>query len=136
MLIHFSEHIQSIIKTLPDQPGVYQYFDQDNILLYVGKAKNLKKRVSSYFSKEHDSNRLRIMVKKIYDIKTIKVNSELDALLLENNLIKNLKPKYNINLRDDKTYPWIIIKKERFPRLFHTRKHIKDGSDILVRTLP
>ncbi len=129
MLIHFSEHIQSIIKTLPDQPGVYQYFDQDNILLYVGKAKNLKKRVSSYFSKEHDSNRLRIMVKKIYDIKTIKVNSELDALLLENNLIKNLKPKYNINLRDDKTYPWIIIKKERFPRLFHTRKHIKDGSE-------
>lgn len=129
MLNHFSEHIQSIIKTLPDQPGVYQYFDQDNHLLYVGKAKNLKKRVSSYFSKEHDSNRLRIMVKKINDIKTIKVNSELDALLLENNLIKNLKPKYNINLRDDKTYPWIIIKKERFPRLFHTRKHIKDGSE-------
>lgn len=129
MLNHFSEHIQSIIKTLPDQPGVYQYFDEDNLLLYVGKAKNLKKRVSSYFSKEHDSNRLRIMVKKIYDIKTIKVNSELDALLLENNLIKNLKPKYNINLRDDKTYPWIIIKKERFPRLFHTRKHIKDGSE-------
>ncbi len=129
MLNHFSEHIQSIIKTLPDQPGVYQYFDEDNLLLYVGKAKNLKKRVSSYFSKEHDSNRLRIMVKKINDIKTIKVNSELDALLLENNLIKNLKPKYNINLRDDKTYPWIIIKKERFPRLFHTRKHIKDGSE-------
>jgi len=129
LLNHFSEHIQSIIKTLPDQPGVYQYFDQDNHLLYVGKAKNLKKRVSSYFSKEHDSNRLRIMVKKINDIKTIKVNSELDALLLENNLIKNLKPKYNINLRDDKTYPWIIIKKERFPRLFHTRKHIKDGSE-------
>jgi len=129
LLNHFSEHIQSIIKTLPDQPGVYQYFDEDNLLLYVGKAKNLKKRVSSYFSKEHDSNRLRIMVKKIYDIKTIKVNSELDALLLENNLIKNLKPKYNINLRDDKTYPWIIIKKERFPRLFHTRKHIKDGSE-------
>lgn len=129
MLNQFSEHIQSIIKTLPDQPGVYQYFDEDNLLLYVGKAKNLKKRVSSYFSKEHDSNRLRIMVKKIYDIKTIKVNSELDALLLENNLIKNLKPKYNINLRDDKTYPWIIIKKERFPRLFYTRKHIKDGSE-------
>lgn len=129
MLNHFSEHIQSIIKTLPDQPGVYQYFDEDNLLLYVGKAKNLKKRVSSYFSKEHDSNRLRIMVKKINDIKTIKVNSELDALLLENNLIKNLKPKYNINLRDDKTYPWIIIKKERFPRLFYTRKHIKDGSE-------
>lgn len=129
MLNHFSEHIQSIIKTLPDQPGVYQYFDEDNLLLYVGKAKNLKKRVSSYFSKEHDSNRLRIMVKKINDIKTIKVNSELDALLLENNLIKNLKPKYNINLKDDKTYPWIIIKKERFPRLFYTRKHIKDGCE-------
>ncbi len=129
MLEDFSEHIQSIIKTLPDLPGVYQYFDEENVLLYVGKAKNLKKRVSSYFAKEHDSSRLRLMVKKINDIKTIKVNSELDALLLENNLIKNLKPRYNINLRDDKTYPWIILKKERFPRLFYTRRQIKDGSE-------
>src|ERR1700755_2190913 len=104
----FSEHIKSLIKTLPDTPGVYQYFDAEKTLLYVGKAKNLKKRVTSYFTKEHDSSRLRVMVRKISDIKTVKVNSELDALLLENNLIKNLKPRYNINLRDDKTYPWII----------------------------
>ncbi len=125
----FSEHIRALIKTLPDSPGVYQYFDADNGLLYVGKAKNLKKRVTSYFTKEHDSARLRIMVRKISDIKTVKVNTELDALLLENNLIKNLKPKYNINLRDDKTYPWIILKKERFPRLFYTRRQVKDGSE-------
>lgn len=126
---HFPEHISTLIKTLPETPGVYQYFDEDGNLLYVGKAKNLKKRVSSYFTKEHDSGRLRIMVSKIADIKTVKVNSELDALLLENNLIKNLKPRYNINLRDDKTYPWIILKHERFPRLFYTRKQIKDGSE-------
>jgi excinuclease ABC subunit C len=125
----FSEHITALIKTLPETPGVYQYFDADNVLLYVGKAKNLKKRVTSYFTKEHDSGRLRIMVRKIHDIKTVKVNSELDALLLENNLIKNLKPRYNINLRDDKTYPWIILKKERYPRLFYTRRHVKDGSE-------
>lgn len=129
MLEDFPEHIQSKIRTLPDLPGVYQYYDEDELLLYVGKAKNLKKRVSSYFVKEHDSSRLRMMVKKIHDIRTIKVNSELDALLLENNLIKNLKPKYNINLRDDKTYPWIILKKERFPRLFYTRRQVKDGSE-------
>jgi excinuclease ABC subunit C len=125
----FPEHIKNILKTLPDGPGVYQYYDAENLLLYVGKAKNLKKRVTSYFTKEHDSGRLRIMVRKINDIKTIKVNSELDALLLENNLIKSLKPRYNINLRDDKTYPWIILKNERFPRLFYTRKQIKDGSE-------
>jgi len=129
MLEDFPEQVRSIVKTLPEGPGVYQYYDDDQNLLYVGKAKNLKKRVSSYFAKEHDNGRLRLMVKKIKDIKTIKVNSELDALLLENNLIKNLKPRYNINLRDDKTYPWIILKKERFPRLFHTRKQIKDGSE-------
>jgi len=125
----FPEHIRNILKTLPDTPGVYQYYDTENLLLYVGKAKNLKKRVTSYFTKDHDSGRLRIMVSKIHDIKTVKVNSELDALLLENNLIKSLKPRYNINLRDDKTYPWIILKNERFPRLFYTRKHIKDGSE-------
>ncbi len=125
----FPEHIVNLIKTLPEGPGVYQYFDKEQTLLYVGKAKNLKRRVTSYFTKEHDSGRLRIMVSKINDIKTVKVNSELDALLLENNLIKNLKPRYNINLRDDKTYPWIILKNERFPRLFYTRKQIKDGSE-------
>lgn len=129
MIEDFSEHIQSIIKSLPETPGVYQYYDKENTLLYVGKAKSLKKRVSSYFTKEHDNARLRLLVKKISDIKTVKVNTELDALLLENNLIKNLKPRYNVNLRDDKTYPWIIIKNERFPRIFYTRKQIKDGSE-------
>lgn len=108
---------------------MYQYFDEEKNLLYVGKAKNLKKRVSSYFSKEHDNARLRLLVKKIADIKTVKVDTELDALLLENNLIKSLKPKYNVNLRDDKTYPWIVIKKERFSRIFPTRKMIRDGSE-------
>jgi excinuclease ABC subunit C len=127
--LNSSEHINAILKSLPDTPGVYQYFDSEQQLLYVGKAKNLKKRVTSYFTKEHDNNRLRILVRKIADIKTIKVNSELDALLLENNLIKSLKPKYNVNLRDDKTYPWIVLKKEAFPRLFYTRKLIKDGSE-------
>lgn len=126
---NFPQHIQTLLKTLSDGPGVYQYYDKENNLLYVGKAKNLKKRVSSYFTKEHDNARLRLLVKKINDIKTVKVNTELDALLLENNLIKSLKPKYNVNLRDDKTYPWIIIKNERFPRVFYTRKQIKDGSE-------
>src|ERR1043165_1979566 len=110
MAEHHTDHIRNIIKTLPDSPGVYQYFDSEKTLLYVGKAKNLKKRVSSYFMKDLGSTRLRVMVNKIADIKTVKVNSELDALLLENNLIKSLKPRYNINLRDDKTYPWIILK--------------------------
>jgi len=125
----FPEHILTTLKVLPDTPGVYQYYDKENNLLYVGKAKNLKKRVSSYFTKEHGNARLTLMVKKITDIKTIKVETELDALLLENNLIKSLKPRYNVNLRDDKTYPWIIIKNERFPRIFYTRKKIKDGSE-------
>lgn len=129
MIVDSSDYIQSIIKSLPETPGVYQYYDKENNLLYVGKAKNLKKRVTSYFTKDHDNARLRLLVKKINDIKTVKVNTELDALLLENNLIKSLKPKYNVNLRDDKTYPWIIIKNERFPRLFYTRKQIKDGSE-------
>jgi excinuclease ABC subunit C len=121
--------LESLLKTLPEGPGVYQYFDEEKQLLYVGKAKNLKKRVASYFTKIHDNARLRLMVSKIADIKTIKVNTESDALLLENNLIKNLKPRYNINLKDDKTYPWIVIKKERFPRIFPTRKMIRDGSE-------
>jgi len=108
---------------------VYRYYDEDNNLLYVGKAKNLKKRVTSYFTKEHDTYRLRIMVKKIVDIKTIIVDTEMDALILENNLIKSLTPKYNIMLRDDKTYPWIVITKERFPRIYHTRQLKKDGAD-------
>ena len=115
--------------TLPNKPGVYQYYDKDEKLLYVGKAKNLKKRVSSYFTKQHDSGKTRVLVKKIVTIKHIVVETETDALLLENNLIKKYQPRYNILLKDDKTYPWICIKKERFPRVFSTRKMIKDGSE-------
>ena len=117
------------ISTLPNKPGVYQYYDKDAKLLYVGKAKNLKKRVSSYFTKQHDSGKTRVLVKKIITIKHIVVETETDALLLENNLIKKYQPRYNILLKDDKTYPWICIKKERFPRVFSTRKMIKDGSE-------
>lgn len=117
------------IKTLPSSPGVYQYFDKEEKLIYVGKAKNLKKRVSSYFTKTHDSGKTRVLVKNINTIKHIVVNTETDALLLENNLIKKYKPKYNVLLKDDKTYPWICIKKERFPRVFMTRRVIKDGSE-------
>ena len=115
------------LKTLPDSPGVYQYFDKEDIILYVGKAKNLKKRVASYFTKNHENAKTRILVNKIVSIKHIVVETETDALLLENNLIKKHQPRYNIMLKDDKTYPWICIKKERFPRVFMTRRVIKDG---------
>jgi len=121
--------LEQQIKILPDSPGVYQYYDASDRLLYVGKAKNLKKRVSSYFTKSHDSARLRVLVRKIDRIEFIVVKTEIDALLLENNLIKKNRPRYNIMLRDDKTYPWICIKKERFPRVFSTRRVIKDGSE-------
>lgn len=117
------------IQTLPDNPGVYQYFDKDDKLLYVGKAKNLKKRVMSYFNKIHDSGRTNVLVKKIVSVKHIVVPTESEALLLENNLIKKLQPRYNIMLKDDKTYPWICIKREPFARVFSTRKVIKDGSE-------
>ena len=117
------------IQTLPDNPGVYQYYDKDGKILYVGKAKNLKKRVSSYFNKVHDTAKTNVLVKKIVTIKHIVVSSEQDALLLENNLIKKLQPRYNVLLRDDKTYPWICIKKEPFSRIFPTRRMIKDGSE-------
>lgn len=123
------EHLSHIIKTLPHQPGVYQYFDKKGKILYVGKAKDLKKRVSSYFTKNHDHAKTAVLVKKIAEIKHIVVNTETDALLLENNLIKKLQPRYNVLLKDDKTYPWICIKKERFPRVFYTRNVIKDGSE-------
>lgn len=116
------------IKVLPNAPGVYQYFDKDDKILYVGKAKNLKKRVASYFNKVHDTAKTNVLVKKIVAIKHIVVETETDALLLENNLIKSYQPRYNILLKDDKTYPWICIKKESFPRVFSTRKLIKDGS--------
>lgn len=117
------------ISTLPHAPGVYQYYDKQGKLLYVGKAKDLKKRVASYFNKEHDNARTRLLVKKIRSIKHIVVVTETDALLLENNLIKKYQPRYNVMLKDDKSYPWLCIKKERFPRVFSTRKLIKDGSE-------
>ncbi|MGB0776770.1 MAG: excinuclease ABC subunit UvrC [Flavobacteriaceae bacterium] len=120
--------LQLQLKTLPDSPGVYQYFDQEDKILYVGKAKNLKKRVSSYFTKQHDYGKTKVLVKKIRRIEFIVVDTETDALLLENNLIKKYQPRYNILLKDDKSYPWICIKKEAFPRVFMTRNVIKDGS--------
>ena len=116
------------IATLPDAPGVYQFYDKQKKLLYIGKAKNLQKRVRSYFNKEHDNARTRIMVKKIHSIRHIVVDTETDALLLENNLIKKYQPRYNVLLKDDKSYPWICVKKEPFPRVFMTRRLIKDGS--------
>lgn len=117
------------LQTLPESPGVYQYFDKDGKILYVGKAKNLKKRVSSYFTKNHDHYKTAVLVKKIVTIKHIVVETEADALLLENNLIKQWQPRYNILLKDDKSYPWICIKNEPFSRIFPTRKMIKDGSE-------
>ncbi len=117
------------IQTLPDSPGVYQYYDSAGKILYVGKAKNLKKRVSSYFNKIHDTAKTNVLVKKIVTIKHIVVPTETDALLLENNLIKTLQPRYNVLLRDDKSYPWLCIKKEPFSRIFATRRMIKDGSE-------
>ena len=117
------------IQTLPDNPGVYQYYDKEGKILYVGKAKNLRKRVSSYFNKVHDTARTNVLVKKIVTIKHIVVPTETDALLLENNLIKKYQPRYNVLLRDDKSYPWICIKKEPFSRIFSTRRMIKDGSE-------
>ncbi len=117
------------IKSLPSSPGVYQYYDRNDKLLYIGKAKNLKKRVSSYFTKHHDNGKTRVLVNKIADIKHIVVETETDALLLENNLIKKYQPRYNVLLKDDKTYPWICIKKESFPRVFLTRNVWKDGSE-------
>ncbi|MGC6480235.1 MAG: excinuclease ABC subunit UvrC [Flavobacteriaceae bacterium] len=124
-----SPTIEIQLKTLPDSPGVYQYYDKQNRLLYVGKAKNLKKRVGSYFTKVHDNNRTRVLVKQIDRIEHIVVPTEMDALLLENSLIKKHQPRYNVLLKDDKTYPWICIKNEPFPRVFPTRKLIKDGSE-------
>ena len=117
------------LKILPSDPGVYRYYDKKGGLLYVGKAKNLKKRVSSYFNKNQVGYRTRLMVSKIERIETTVVNSEYDALLLENNLIKEHQPFYNILLKDDKSYPWICIKKEPFPRIFLTRNLVKDGSE-------
>ncbi|WP_334125606.1 excinuclease ABC subunit UvrC [Empedobacter brevis] len=124
-----NENVKLKLASLPETPGVYQYYNKKGDLLYIGKAKNLKRRVNSYFNKQHDSKRLRVLVSNIETIETINVNSEYDALLLENNLIKEHQPRYNILLRDDKTYPWICIKNERFPRIFSTRNVIKDASE-------
>ncbi len=124
-----NQNLQLQIQSLPDNPGVYQYYDKEDKILYVGKAKNLKKRVASYFNKIHDTAKTNVLVKKIVTIKHIVVPTETDALLLENNLIKTLQPRYNVLLRDDKTYPWICIKKEPFSRIFPTRKMVKDGSE-------
>lgn len=117
------------LSSLPTSPGVYQFYDSNDGILYVGKAKNLKKRVSSYFNKNHEYGKTRVLVKKISSIKHIVVPTESDALLLENNLIKELRPRYNVLLKDDKSYPWLCLKNERFPRFFPTRRVIKDGSE-------
>jgi excinuclease ABC subunit C len=137
------EYIKSLVYVLPDKPGIYQYFDQSGKIIYVGKAKNLKKRVSSYFNKNQQNRKTELLVRNIADIKHMVVETEQDALLLENNLIKKYQPRYNIRLKDDKTYPWIVVKNERFPRVFQTRNVIKDGSNyygpytsvLTVRTL-
>ena len=124
-----SPPIKSIINTIPKKPGVYHFYDENDNIIYIGKAKDLKRRVSSYFSKNHTRLKTKKLVSKIVDIKCIIVETEIDALLLENNLIKKHQPRYNILLKDDKSYPWICIKKEPFPRVFHTRNVVKDGSE-------
>ena len=121
--------IINLVNNLPNNPGVYQFLNSENVIIYVGKAKSLKKRVKSYFKQNHKDRKTNSLVKNIYNVKHIVVKTESDALLLENSLIKKFQPKYNILLKDDKSYPWICIKKERFPRVFYTRKMIKDGSD-------
>ena len=122
-----SDKIKSILKTIPTDPGVYRYYDDKGEIIYVGKAKNLKRRVSSYFNKQQ-SGKVKVLVSRIADIKFIVVDNEMEALLLENNMIKQYKPRYNIMLKDDKTYPWICVKNERFPRVYLTRKKVNDGS--------
>lgn len=143
MSVRNIDYIRSLVSVLPDQPGIYQYFDSTGKIIYVGKAKNLKKRVSSYFTKNHDNRKTAMLVRNIADIKHLVVETEQDALLLENNLIKKYQPRYNIRLKDDKTYPWIVVKNERFPRVFQTRNVFRDGSTyfgpytsvLTVRTL-
>ncbi len=123
-----NEYLKGIVANLPEKPGIYQYLNTEGTIIYVGKAKNLKKRVYSYFSKEHEPGKTRVLVSKIADIRYIVVNTEEDALLLENNLIKKYKPRYNVLLKDDKTYPSICVQNEYFPRVFRTRKIIRNGS--------
>lgn len=123
-----NEYLRGIVLNLPSTPGIYQYLNKEGVIIYVGKAKNLKRRVYSYFSKEHQSDKTRILVSKIADIRYIVVNTEEDALLLENNLIKKYKPRYNVLLKDDKSYPSICVSNEYFPRVFKTRQIIRNGS--------
>ena len=125
----YEERLKLIVQNLPEKPGCYQYLDEKGIVIYVGKAKNLKRRVSSYFLKDVQTDKTRMLVSKINDIKYIVVETEWDAFLLENNLIKRYKPRYNILLKDDKTYPSICITREEFPRVFKTRKIIRNGSE-------
>ncbi|KAA6350420.1 UvrABC system protein C [termite gut metagenome] len=125
---NINEYLKGIVASLPEKPGVYQYLNTEGVIIYVGKAKNLKRRVYSYFSKEHEAEKTRILISKIADIQYIVVNTEEDALLLENNLIKRYRPRYNVLLKDDKTYPSICIQNEYFPRIFKTRKIIHNGS--------
>ena len=122
------DYLKSLISVLPEKPGIYQFFDSTAKIIYIGKAVNIKKRVTSYFVKKHDHRKTALLVRNITDIKHMVVASEQDALLLENNLIKKYQPRYNIRLKDDKSYPWICIKNERFPRVFKTRNLIRDGS--------
>ena len=112
------EHIKTLLKNIPQKVGIYRYYDKNEKLLYIGKAKNIKKRVSSYFTKKQESGKIKVLVSKIFDIQYVVVQSEMDALLLENNLIKKHQPKYNVMLKDGKTYPWICMKNEPFPRIF------------------
>ena len=123
-----SDYLKGIVLNLPESPGVYQYLNTEGTIIYVGKAKNLKRRVSSYFNREHEPGKTRVLVSKIADIRYIVVNTEEDALLLENNLIKKYKPRYNVLLKDDKTYPSICVQNEYFPRVFKTRRVIRNGS--------
>lgn len=123
------DYLKSLLFALPEEPGVYQFFDESETIIYVGKAKRLKRRVASYFNKVHDNAKTNIMVRKIANIRHIVVESEQDALLLENNLIKKHQPRYNVLLKDDKSFPWICVKKEPFPRVFVTRNLLKDGSE-------
>ena len=125
----YEKHLKLIVQNLPEKPGCYQYLDEQGTVIYVGKAKNLKRRVSSYFIKENQTDKTRMLVSKISDIKYIVVETEWDAFLLENNLIKRYKPRYNILLKDDKTYPSICITREDYPRVFKTRKIIRNGSE-------
>lgn len=143
MILKKENPVKAFVDVLPEKPGVYQFFDKDGKIIYVGKAKNLKKRVTSYFVKNHENTKTTILVRKIVEIRHIVVDTETDALLLENNLIKKYQPYYNVLLKDDKTYPWICIKNEPFPRVFLTRNVVRDGSSyfgpytsvVMVRVL-